>query len=39
MREATLKTRGVQAKEELASATKHVEECRKNLDYARDQVF
>ena len=39
MREATLKTRGVQAKEELASATKHVEECRKNLDYARDQVL
>ena len=38
MREATLKTRGVQAKEELASATKHVEECRKHLDYAREQV-
>ena len=38
MREATLKTRGVQAKEELGNATKHVEECRKHLDYAREQV-
>ena len=38
MREATLKTRGVQAKEELASASKHVDECRKQLDYAREQV-
>ena len=39
MREATLKTRGVQAKEELSSATKHVDECRKQLDYAKEQVF
>lgn len=38
MREATLKTRGVQAREELASAKQNVDECRKNLEYAREQV-
>lgn len=38
MREATLKTRGVQAREELATAKQQVEECRKNLEYAREQV-
>ncbi|XP_052807484.1 dynein axonemal heavy chain 5-like isoform X7 [Mya arenaria] len=38
MREATLKTRGVQAREELSGAKTQVEECRKNLEYAREQV-
>ncbi|KAL4232681.1 hypothetical protein ACF0H5_007369 [Mactra antiquata] len=39
MREATLKTRGVQAREELSAAKGQVDECRKNLDYAKDQVL
>ena len=38
MREATLKTRGARAKEELSTANKNVDECRKNLDYAKEQV-
>ncbi|XP_035829673.1 dynein heavy chain 5, axonemal isoform X2 [Aplysia californica] len=38
MREATLKTRQVQAKEELSEAQKNLEECRSNLAYAREQV-
>ena len=38
MREATLKTRQVQAKEEYAEAQKRVEECRQQLEHARTQV-
>ena len=38
MREATLKTRGVQAREELVVAKANVEECRKQLEYAKEQV-
>ncbi|KAK3577475.1 hypothetical protein CHS0354_032326 [Potamilus streckersoni] len=39
MREATLKTRQVQAKEEHALAQKNVEECLKQLEYAKEQVL
>ncbi|XP_070190368.1 uncharacterized protein [Littorina saxatilis] len=39
MREATLKTRQVQAKEEYAEAQKRVEDCRHQLDHARSQVL
>ncbi|XP_025098007.1 LOW QUALITY PROTEIN: dynein gamma chain, flagellar outer arm-like [Pomacea canaliculata] len=39
MREATLKTRQVQAKEEYADAQKRVDECRQQLEYARSQVY
>ncbi|XP_053397319.1 dynein axonemal heavy chain 5-like isoform X6 [Mercenaria mercenaria] len=39
MREATLKTRGVQAREELTTAKTQLEECRKQLEYAREQVL
>ena len=39
MREATLKTRGVQAREELTTAKAQVDECRKQLDYAKEQVI
>ena len=38
-REANLKTRQVQAKEEHAEAVKMVDECRKNLAHAREQVW
>lgn len=38
MREAKLKNRQAVAKEELIQAQKHVEECRQNLEYARQQV-
>ena len=38
MREATLKTRGVQAREELSTAKHNVEDCRKNMEYAKEQV-
>ena len=38
MREATLKTRGVQAREELITSRVTVEECRKQLEHAREQV-
>ncbi|OWF37572.1 Dynein heavy chain 5, axonemal [Mizuhopecten yessoensis] len=39
MREANLKTRQVAAKEEHVVALKYVEECRQNLEYARQQVL
>ena len=39
MREAKLKNRQVLAKEEHAQAQKNVEECRRNLEYARQQVL
>ena len=39
MREATLKTRQVQAKEEMVEAQKRLEACRTELAYARDQVW
>ncbi|CAL1527205.1 unnamed protein product [Lymnaea stagnalis] len=39
MREANLKSRQIQAKDELASSKAHVEECRTNLAYARQQVM
>ena len=39
MREANLKTRVVQAKEEYGDAEKRVEVCRKELGYAKDQVL
>ena len=38
MREANLKTRQVQAKEEYSDAVKNVDKCRKNLATAREQV-
>ena len=38
MREANLKTRQVQAKEEYSDAVKNVDRCRKNLATAREQV-
>ena len=38
MREANLQTRQVQAKEEYADAVKSVDECRKSLAYAKEQV-
>ena len=38
MREANLKTRQVQAKEEFTDAVKNVEKCRKNLAHAKEQV-
>lgn len=38
MREATLKTRQVQAKEELEDAQKMLVQCRSNLSYAKEQV-
>ncbi len=38
MREANLKTRCVQAKEEYEDAVKNVDQCRKNLAYAKEQV-
>ena len=38
MREANLKTRLVQAKDEYASAVTAVEECRGKLSYAKQQV-
>ena len=37
-REANLKTRQIQAKDEYAEAVRTVEECRKNLAYAKEQV-
>ena len=37
-REANLKTRQVQAKEEYDEAVKTVDTCRKNLAYAKEQV-
>ncbi|GFN75495.1 dynein beta chain, ciliary [Plakobranchus ocellatus] len=39
MREANLKTRQVQAKEELELAQVKLDECRQKLAYARDQVM
>ncbi len=39
MREANLQTRQVQAKEEYTEAVKTLEECRKNLAYAKEQVL
>ena len=38
MREANLKTRQVQAKEELELAQIKLDECRQKLAYAREQV-
>ncbi|XP_023932047.1 dynein heavy chain 5, axonemal-like isoform X1 [Lingula anatina] len=39
LRETKLKTRQVKAVEELAAAKKKVEEWRKNLEYAKEQVL
>ncbi|XP_067674368.1 uncharacterized protein [Haliotis asinina] len=39
MREATLKTRQVQAKEEYGQAQKTLEECRRSLEDSRQQVI
>lgn len=39
MREANLKTRQVQAKDELALAQSQVEQCRASLAYAKQQVI
>jgi len=38
MREANLKTRLIQAKDEHTTALKTVEQCRSKLSYAKQQV-